>query len=94
MTAPSRAASAPSAAVRRKLPAALASTLVVETMAGSAELLRARDGDTFGVRREVTSPGGTTAAALTVFEERRLPEALKAGVLRAQERSIELAEGK
>ncbi len=56
------------AAVRRGLPAALASTLVVETMAGSAELLRARDGDTFGVRREVTSPGGTTAQGLAALE--------------------------
>ena len=56
------------AAVRRGLPAALASRLVVETMAGSAELLRARDGDTFGVRREVTSPGGTTAQGLAALE--------------------------
>jgi pyrroline-5-carboxylate reductase len=56
------------AAVRRGLPAALASTLVVETMAGSAELLRARGGDTFGVRREVTSPGGTTAQGLAALE--------------------------
>ena len=56
------------AAVRRGLPASLASTLVVETMAGSAELLRARDGDTFGVRREVTSPGGTTAQGLAALE--------------------------
>ena len=37
------------------------STLVIETMAGTAELLRARGCDTLGVRREVTSPGGTTA---------------------------------
>ncbi len=56
------------AAVRRGLPAALASTLVVETMAGSAELLRARQGDTFGVRREVTSPGGTTAQGVAALE--------------------------
>ena len=34
------------AAVRRGMPAALAATLVTETMAGTAELLRARDHDT------------------------------------------------
>ena len=34
----------------------------VETMAGTAELLRGRDGDTRGLRRAVTSPGGVTAA--------------------------------
>jgi pyrroline-5-carboxylate reductase len=56
------------AAIRRGLPADLASTLVVETMAGSAELLRAREGDTFAVRREVTSPGGTTAQGLAALE--------------------------
>jgi pyrroline-5-carboxylate reductase len=56
------------AAIRRGLPADIASTLVVETMAGTAELLRTRGGDTFGVRREVTSPGGTTAAGLAALE--------------------------
>src|SRR4051794_26746567 len=40
------------AAVRRGMPAALATELIVETMAGSAELIRGRDGDTLTVRRE------------------------------------------
>jgi len=56
------------AAVRRGMPAALASRLVTETMAGSAELLRARDGDTLAMRREVASPGGTTARGLAALE--------------------------
>jgi pyrroline-5-carboxylate reductase len=56
------------AAVRRGMPAAQASQLVTETMAGSAELLRARDGDTLGVRRAVASPGGTTARGLAALE--------------------------
>jgi pyrroline-5-carboxylate reductase len=56
------------AAVRRGLPAALATTLVTEAMAGSAELLRARGGDTLGVRRAVASPGGTTARGLAALE--------------------------
>ena len=46
------------AAVRHGLGAALASSLVVDTMSGTAALLRARDYDTLAVRREVTSPGG------------------------------------
>ena len=37
-------------------------------MAGSAELLRARGGDTLAVRREVASPGGTTARGLAALE--------------------------
>jgi pyrroline-5-carboxylate reductase len=56
------------AAVKAGLPAPLASTLVTETMAGSAELLRARGGDTLGMRREVASPGGTTARGLAALE--------------------------
>ena len=45
------------AAVKAGMPAAMAATLVTETMAGAAELLRARGGDTLAVRREVASPG-------------------------------------
>ena len=56
------------AAVRRGMPAPQASALVTETMAGTAELLRARDGDTLAVRRAVTSPGGTTARGLAALE--------------------------
>jgi pyrroline-5-carboxylate reductase len=56
------------AAVRRGMPPALASTLVTETMAGSAELLRARDHDTLALRRAVASPGGTTARGLAALE--------------------------
>ena len=56
------------AAVRHGLSPALASQLVVETMAGTAELLKARDYDTLAVRREVTSPGGTTARGLAALE--------------------------
>jgi pyrroline-5-carboxylate reductase len=56
------------AAVRRGMPAAIASTLVTGTMAGAAELLQARDGDTLRMRREVASPGGTTARGLAALE--------------------------
>jgi pyrroline-5-carboxylate reductase len=56
------------AAVRRGMPAALAVQLITDTMAGSAELLRAREGDTLAMRREVASPGGTTARGLAALE--------------------------
>jgi pyrroline-5-carboxylate reductase len=56
------------AAVRYGLAAALAGRLVVETMAGTAALLTARAYDTLGVRREVTSPGGSTARGLAALE--------------------------
>jgi pyrroline-5-carboxylate reductase len=56
------------AAVRQGMPAATAQALVTEGMAGTAELLRHRDGDTLAVRRAVTSPGGSTARGLAALE--------------------------
>jgi pyrroline-5-carboxylate reductase len=56
------------AGIRRGIPAPIAQRLVTETMAGSAELLRAREHDTLRLRREVTSPGGTTARGLAALE--------------------------
>ena len=56
------------AGVRRGIPAAQGARLVVETLAGTAELLRSRGYDTVAVRREVTSPGGVTARGLDALE--------------------------
>jgi pyrroline-5-carboxylate reductase len=68
------------AAVRRGMPAPLATQLVVETMAGAAALLRERDGDTLAIRREVTSPGGTTAKGLAALERENVRRALSAAM--------------
>src|SRR4051794_16103258 len=57
------------AAIKHGLPGALATDLAVETFAGSVALLRARGGDTLAVRREVTSPGGSTARGLSALED-------------------------
>ncbi|HWG07715.1 MAG TPA: pyrroline-5-carboxylate reductase [Solirubrobacteraceae bacterium] len=56
------------AGVRNGIPAAQGAELVVQTLAGTAELLRKRDNDTVAVRREVTSPGGITARGLDALE--------------------------
>jgi pyrroline-5-carboxylate reductase len=56
------------AGVRRGIPAAQGAELVVQTLAGTAELLRRRDNDTVAIRREVTSPGGLTARGLDALE--------------------------
>ena len=56
------------AAVRRGLPGRLAALLVTETMAGTAALLVEHEYDTLAVRREVTSPGGSTARGLAALE--------------------------
>jgi pyrroline-5-carboxylate reductase len=56
------------AAVRRGIPAAQATALVSGTMRGTAELIRAKGMDTLALRREVTSPGGTTSRGLAALE--------------------------
>jgi pyrroline-5-carboxylate reductase len=56
------------AAVRHGLSPQLAGRLVTATMAGSAALIEQRNFDTLAVRREVTSPGGSTARGLAALE--------------------------
>jgi pyrroline-5-carboxylate reductase len=73
------------AGVRRGLTPVLAGRLVIETMAGSAGLLEARGYDTLTVRREVTSPGGSTARGLDALE--------RAGVRSAFSDAMEAVEG-
>jgi pyrroline-5-carboxylate reductase len=55
------------AGVAAGLPKELATRLARETVAGSAELLHRSDLEAATLRQNVTSPGGTTAAALEVL---------------------------
>jgi pyrroline-5-carboxylate reductase len=64
------------AAAQRGMDADTAARLVVETMGGTAALLRARDHDAAAVRREVASPGGYTERGLKALEDAGVPEAL------------------
>jgi pyrroline-5-carboxylate reductase len=68
------------AAVRHGLKPRLACELVVETMAGTAALLAARQYDTLTVRREVTSPGGSTARGLAALERTGVRHAFQAAM--------------
>ena len=55
------------AGIAAGLPAELAARLARETVAGAGELLRCSPLDAAALRENVTSPGGTTAAALGVL---------------------------
>jgi pyrroline-5-carboxylate reductase len=73
------------------LPPSLAEKLARETVAGSGELLHRTDLDTATLRENVTSPGGTTAAALGVLMGRDgLRSLLQQAVAAATKRSREL----
>jgi pyrroline-5-carboxylate reductase len=80
------------AGVSAGLPADLAAKLARETVAGSGELLHRSDLDAATLRQNVTSPGGTTAAALNVLMgEHGLNELMTRAVTAATKRSQELA---
>ena len=53
------------------LPRATATDLVVQTLVGSAAMLRETGAHPVVLREQVTSPGGTTAAALRELEVHR-----------------------
>ncbi len=75
------------------LPADLAQRLARETVVGAGELLARSDLSAETLRRNVTSPGGTTAAALSVLmaEDSGLQPLLSRAVAAATRRSRELA---
>ncbi len=68
------------AGIRHGLKPSLAGRLVTETMAGSAALLEHRGYDTLAVRREVTSPGGSTARGLAALESAGVRHAFQAAI--------------
>ena len=80
------------AGVDAGLPAGLAMLLARETVAGSGELLAQSAAAASTLRENVTSPGGTTAAALDVLmSDDGLTRLMRRAILRASERSRELA---
>jgi pyrroline-5-carboxylate reductase len=79
-----------SAAVELGLDADVARSLVVQTFVGAASLARQTGEDPAELRRRVTSPGGTTAAALQVFTDRDLTDLVRSATRAARDRSEEL----
>jgi pyrroline-5-carboxylate reductase len=74
------------------LPAELARKLARATVAGAGELLHRSALDPAKLRENVTSPGGTTAAALDVLMEKNgLQELMTKAIAAASKRSRELA---
>jgi len=78
------------AAVEVGLPPDRAQEIVVQTMLGSAKFIQQSGENPAELRKKVTSPGGTTAAALAQFEEGDFIELVKRAVQAAYERAKEL----
>jgi pyrroline-5-carboxylate reductase len=81
------------AGVDAGLPADVALELTAQTVAGAAAMVQARIGTPDQLRTAVTSRGGTTAAALAVFEQAQFRTLIRDAVRAAKRRSIELGRG-
>jgi pyrroline-5-carboxylate reductase len=80
------------AAAELGLPAELARLLAVETALGAARMALESEEPVDALRRRVTSPGGTTEAALEAFEEGGFRDLVATALRRAARRSRELAD--
>ena len=78
------------AGVTAGLPREIARVLATETILGAGRLLVESDESPEELRAMVTSPGGTTAAALRSLEARSVRSAYIEAVLTAAERSRSL----
>jgi pyrroline-5-carboxylate reductase len=72
------------------LPRDVSTELIVQTMTGSALMLRDTGRHPVELRESVTSPGGTTIAAIRVLEEQRVRAAFLNAIEAAKLRSEEL----
>ena len=71
----------------------VATELIVQTMLGTAKMLRDTGEHPVAIREMVTSPGGTTIAAIRHLEQAGVRAAFLNAIEAARERSAELAKG-
>lgn len=64
--------------------------LAAQTLSGAAAMIQKREKSPADLRAAVTSPGGTTAAALKAFEDGKFKDLVKTALTAARDRSIEL----
>ena len=74
------------------LPAELAAKMAMQTVMGAGKLAAKSDTPPGTLREQVTSPGGTTAAALSVLMQRLTPLMTEA-MTAARDRGVELGKG-
>lgn len=74
------------------LDADIARELAIDTAFGAASMARAREHRPDELRRRVTSKGGTTAAALAVFDEAGLPGIVEDAMRAAHARAVSLGD--
>ncbi|WP_026558905.1 pyrroline-5-carboxylate reductase [Bacillus sp. J37] len=68
----------------------VARDLIVQTLLGASEMIAVSDKHPSQLRKEVTSPNGTTEAGISILKERQVEDAFISCIRRATERSEEL----
>ena len=79
-------------ALKLGLPQDKARLLILETALGAAKMAVESEFDAAALRRQVTSPGGTTEQALNILTRGNLEDLFLQAVTAARNRSVELAE--
>lgn len=79
--------------IRGGLPAEKAKLLAVQTALGAALLASGAEELPEELRKQVTSKGGTTEAALKIFEAKNLPDIFHEAIEAARKRGKELSQG-
>ena len=80
-------------AVNAGLERDVATRLAIATISGAAELLKSSNKTPTELRESVTTPNGTTAAALSVLNERGIDAMFNDAITAAQMRCRELSNG-
>ncbi|MGN7455723.1 pyrroline-5-carboxylate reductase [Paenibacillus pasadenensis] len=78
------------AGVELGLDSGLARELTVQTMLGAAEMMRITGEQPAELRRQVTSPGGTTQAAIALMEEHGVGLHFRQGMKKSSQRASEI----
>ena len=78
------------ASVQMGLPRPLSEKIVLQTVFGSAAYMKHSGKHPVILKNEVTSPGGTTAAALAMMEKEGLRTAVTEGMIACLQKTIEL----
>lgn len=80
------------AAIKMGLPAELSRDFCIQTVLGAATLAAQTDADFSKLRENVTSPGGTTAAAIEIFKQHHFNAIVDEAMISNTKRSKEITE--
>lgn len=80
------------AAISLGMDSKTAKTAILQTVIGSAQLAEQSEEDFAELQRKVTSKGGTTAAALSIFDEAKLTTIMQQALEACHHRSVEMGQ--